>query len=86
MKRTLTALATVTALTFSFNAASAQSMDMGFNMLTGAIYNAFVELGIPTDSVNTLTIAQIAQIKAVLDDDMTSSQKGRIQAIVAQTN
>jgi len=84
MKRTLTALATATALTLSVGAASAQeaSMGMGFNMLTGSVYNALVANGLPTDGINDLSLAQIAQIKAVLDDDMSSGQKGRIKAIM----
>ena len=83
MKRTLTALATATAITFSVGAASAQdAMGMGFNMLTGAVYHALVANGLPTDGINDLSLAQIAQIKAVLDDDERSGQKGRIKAIM----
>ena len=89
MKRTLTALVTATALTLSVAAATAQDsmgteMSMGFNMLTGAVFNGLRALGLPTDGINDLTLAQIAQIKAFIDEDMVSGQKGRIKAILDQ--
>lgn len=80
-------IAFVTAATLSMAAAApvaAQGMGMEFNMLTGAVFNALRAHGLPTDSVDTLTLNQIGQIRAVEDDDSIaeSDKKQRIQAIM----
>ena len=84
MKRTMTAI--VTAATLSLTAVpSAQAMDMEFNMLTGAVYNALSVLGVDTSGINDLSLAQIAQIKGIVDgDEPEGTKKGRIEAIMAQ--
>jgi hypothetical protein len=86
MTRKLVAL--LTAATISMAAAApsfAQAMGMEFNMLTGAVYNALKSRGLPTDGMDGLTLNQVGQIRAILDDDSLSetNQTQRIQAILA---
>ncbi len=80
-------IALVTAASISLAAAApafAQAMDMGFNMLTGAVFNELQSRGLPTDNVSNLTLNQIGQIRAVLNDDSLSesNQNQRIEAIM----
>ena len=84
MTRKLIALATAASISMAAVApAMAQSMDMGFSMLTGAVFNELRQRGIPTDNVDNLTVSQLAQIKNILNDDMSEGQKTtRIEAIV----
>ena len=81
-------IAAATAMTLSLGAvapATAQSMGEGFNMLTGIIYNEFVQRNIPTDNIRDLSLAQLAQIKGILEGDEPESKKtDRIKAIMAQ--
>ena len=84
MTRKLVAL--VTAATFSLAAAApaVQSMEMEFNMLTGAVYNALKARGLPTDGMDGLTLNQIGQIRSILNDDSIpeSNQTQQIKAIM----
>ena len=86
MTRTLTALAAVAAMTIG-SAAIAQDMmstGEGYDMLSTAIANDFERLGIPTDTLDDLTLGQIAAIKAVLEEDSTSEEaKNEVEAIIA---
>jgi len=80
-------LAIVTAATISMAAAApvahAQGMEMGFNMLTGAIYNELKARGLPTDNINDLTLSQLAIIKGILDsDDGEGKKTNNIKAIL----
>ncbi|WGH79182.1 hypothetical protein [Jannaschia ovalis] len=88
MNRTLTALATAATLTFGGTAAMADAhagmMNEGFNMLQTALMADFEQLGIPTDTLDDLTLGQIAAIKAVVEgDEANPEKKGRIEAIIA---
>lgn len=69
MKRNILALATASAIAFAALAPSAQAMENEFNMLTGAIYNEFVAMGLPTDKINELSLAEVAEIKNLLEGD-----------------
>ena len=83
MKRTLATVAAVAALTFS-GAAFAQNMGEGFNMLQAALENDFQRMGIPTDTLDDLTLGQIAAIKSIVESNESDNQmKGRIEAIIA---
>ena len=62
MKRNILALATASAIAFAALAPSAQAMENEFNMLTGAIYNEFVAMGLPTDKINELSLAEIKNL------------------------
>lgn len=79
-------LALVTAASISVAAAApvtAQGMSMGFDMLTGAVFNALQSRGLPTDNINDLSLSQIATIKGILDSDDNDGQKTRsIKAIL----
>lgn len=81
--RIITAAA-LTALTFGV-AAQAQedpAMGQGFNMLTGAVYNALNARGFDTSNINNLSLAEIAQIRNLLSEDMGSSERQRIELIL----
>ena len=81
-------IAIVTAASISLAAAApvlAQGMDMGFNMLTGAVFNELKSRGLPTESIDTLTLAQIAIIKGILDSDDSEGKKTQnIKAILSR--
>ena len=86
MNRTITTLATVAAIAFG-GAAVAQDRTVvgaGFSMLQTALVSDFERMGIPTDTLNNLTLGQIAAIKQVVEsDDQEGQKKGRIEAIIA---
>jgi hypothetical protein len=82
-------VAFVTAATISLAAAapaiSQQDMSMGFNMLTGAVYNELVSRGLPTDNIQSLTLSQLAIIKSIIDSDDSEGKKTNgIKAILAR--
>ena len=88
MNRTITTLATVAALATG-GAAFADShpsseMGQGFDMLQTALMSDFERMGIPVDSLDDLTLGQIAAIKAIVEsDDQDGQKKGQIEAIIA---
>ena len=65
MKKSMTALVLAAALT-GVGATSVSAMDMEFNMLTGAVYNALKAEGFDTSNIDKLTLAEIAQLKTLL--------------------
>ena len=81
-------LALATAATLALGApAMAQDIDMGYNMLTGAIYNALAARNLPTDGISELSLAQIATIKSFLDSGASGSEiSQRISAILEGDN
>lgn len=81
MKRNILALATASAIAFAALAPSAQAMENEFNMLTGAIYNSFVSMGLPTDKIQDLSLSEVAQIKDLLEEDGMGST-GQIKVIL----
>jgi len=85
MKTRIAALATVAALSLSAiaPAASAQSMDEAVSMLTQAVANALRVEGFDTTNVNDLSLAQIAEIKGVLESGMTATDRSRIEELLA---
>ena len=87
MTRTLAALTTVAALSLGTAAVAEQhmvSMGEGYDMLSMALSNDFERLGIPTDTLDDLTLGQIAAIKAVLEaDDSSDDAKTQVEAIIA---
>jgi len=86
MTRKLVAL--VTAASISVAAAMpavSQGMEMGFNMLTGAVFNELRSRGLPTDNIQDLTLSQLAIIKGILDgDDNDGNKTQQIKAILAR--
>ena len=85
MKTKLVALATATAISFAVVAPAANAMEMEFNMLTGAVYNALKAEGFDTTNIDQLTLGEVALIKALLEEDgMTSSTRGRIEKILSE--
>ncbi len=81
MKRNILALATASAIAFAALAPSAQAMENEFNMLTGAIYNSFTAMGLPTDKIQDLSLSEVAQIKDLLEEDGMGST-GQIKVIL----
>lgn len=82
MKASILALAAVASLGF---AATANAAGEEFTMATGAVVRALVELGLPTDNVGNLTMAQMGQIIAIADShEMGDAAKVRVQKILAE--
>jgi len=78
-------LAAATAATLALGAAAhaqSASMDQGFNMLTGAVYNALNAQGFDTSNINELSLADIALIRNLLSDEMGNNERQRIQQIL----
>ena len=60
----------------------AQNMDMGFDMLTGAVFNALSAQGFDTSNIHELTLAEIATIKSLLEGGMDGEARGSIAHIL----
>ena len=84
MTRKLIALVTAATISLAAVAPAAQSMEMEFNMLTGAVFNALKSHDLPTDTIDGLTLNQIGQINAIENDDSIpeSNKKQQIEAIM----
>ncbi|UWQ20893.1 hypothetical protein [Jannaschia sp. W003] len=84
MKRILLAT-TFAAMSTGAAFADAHMMNMseGFNMLQTALMADFERMGIPTDTLDDLTLGQIAAIKQIVESEDESNQKNRIEAIIA---
>lgn len=76
MKTKFLALATVATMALGAPAFAQQDggIDMGYNMLTGAIYNALVSRDLPTDGISELSLTQIATIKSILSSGDSDTQ------------
>ena len=85
MNRTFAIVATVAALTAgtAFADAHSPTMGEGFDMLQTALMGDFERMGIEIETLDDLTLGQLAAIKAVLEDDDESNDKGRVEAIIA---
>lgn len=86
MKTRIITAAAIAALALGV-AAHAQedpAMSQGFNMLTGAVYNALNSQGFDTSNINNLSLSQIALIRNLLTEDMGNSERQRIEQILAQ--
>ncbi len=84
MKTMLSAVA-IAASVATLSAPAAQAMDMEFNMLTGAVYNALKAQGFDTDKIDTLTLSEIAEINFILSDgDMEGGKRARINQILSE--
>lgn len=86
MNRTIATIATVSALTFGAAAfaQTASGMGQGYDMLQTALMSDFERIGIPTDQLDNLTLAQVAAIKGVIESEGDETQKkGQIEAIIA---
>ena len=86
MKHTLATFAAVAALSTGAAFADAHmsnSMGEGFDMLQSGLAADFERMGIEMESIDNLTIGQLAAIKAVLEDDQTGNDKAQVEAIIA---
>ena len=84
MKTALSALA-LAATVATFGATASSAMDMEFNMLTGAVYNALKAEGFDTSNIDSLTLGEIAQIKTLLEgDDMGNAARERINKLLEE--
>ena len=75
-------LITLTAGT-AFADAHAPTMGQGFDMLQAGLAADFERMGIEMDTLDDLTLGQLAAIKAILEDGDESNDKGRVEAIIA---
>lgn len=78
MKRTIATVITAAALSLAVAAPSAQAMGQELNMLTGAVYKELTQLGLPTDHINDLSLADISAIQDFLGSE---SGMGQVQGI-----
>ncbi len=83
MKNTIATLATVATLSLGF-AGSAFAMENELNMLTGSVYNALRSMDLPTENIGNLTLAQITQIQAFLDQEEGMGRVQQIKKILAE--
>lgn len=76
MKTKLAAVATVVALAVAAPVAAMEksSMDQGFNMLTGALYNSLRSEGFETDNIHKLTLNEVVEIRTLLSGDMSNNR------------
>ena len=80
------ALATAATITLA-PAVQAQTMEMEFNMLTGAVFNALQSRGLPTDNIQELSLSEIATIRNILNSDESEGQQTqRIETILQDDN
>ncbi len=85
MTRTLVALATAALISVAAAApAISQTVGVGFNTLTGFVFNELNKRKLPTDTIGTLSLNQIAAIRSILDDgELHENEKtDRIKAII----
>ncbi len=78
MKRTITTFITAATLSLAVAAGSANAMGEELNMLTGAVYNELRQLGLPTDHIQDLSLADVSAIQGFLDSE---DGMGKIQGI-----
>ena len=79
------AVATAAAVAFTAPVFAQNSANQGYDMLTGALYNSFARMGMDTAGISDLSLSQVAQIKDVLDGDVSDGEKkSRIEAIMAE--
>ena len=85
MKFTIASIAAAAALTAgsAFADAHAPTMGQGFDMLQAGLAADFERMGIEMDTLDDLTLGQLAAIKAILEDGDESNDKGRVEAIIA---
>ena len=83
MKNTIATIATVATLSLGF-AGSAFAMENELNMLTGSVYNALRSMDLPTENIGNLTLAQITQIQAFLDQEEGMGRVQQIKKILAE--
>lgn len=80
MKSSLKALLVAATLAVPAVPAIAQdSMEMGQSMLVGALVNSLNRFGISTDNVDQLTLAEIAEIRGIVNDDSMGDNNKRSQ-------
>jgi len=91
MKRSLTALALAATLSAGgAGIAAAQSttatMDVGLTMLELAVGNEFRKLGMSDVDLQSLSLHQLSQIKAIFEDrDYTNTERAeQVRKIIAQ--
>lgn len=84
MTTTVKAFALTAALSL-LGATAVSAMEMEFNMLTGAVYNALKAEGFETDNIEQLSLAEIAEIKSLLEaDNMGGSARTRIEQLLSE--
>jgi len=84
MRTVIITAAALAALTLGVAAHAQEDPEMrqGFDMLTGAVYNALNSRGFDTSNINSLSLSEIAQIRNLLTDDMDNSERQRIELIL----
>lgn len=83
MKNTIATIATVATLSLGF-AGSAFAMENELNMLTGSVYHSLRSMGLPTDNIDNLSLAQIVQIQAFINQEDGMGKVQQIKKILAE--
>ncbi|GEM_PF-2041393 len=78
MKRTFTTIMTVATLSLALAAGSANAMGDELDQLTRALKNELTQLGLPTDHLQDLTLADISAIQGMLNSE---DGMGKVQGI-----
>jgi hypothetical protein len=78
--KTLTAIALATGLALSAGTAASamtdeDSVTMGENMLTGALYNSLSSQGFPTEGIAKLTLSEVVLLNSLLSSDENSASR-----------
>lgn len=87
MKTRLIALSTAAVMGLGAPAMAQDTFGMGFNMMTGAVYNSLARAGMTTDGIQNLTLNQLVEIKTLLDDsagEADAQTRQRIQQIMSR--
>lgn len=85
MKRSIATVLTVAALSVGVGATAANAMsDQELNMLTGSVYFELRQLGLPTDNIDKLSLAEIAQIHQFINGEEGMGRVQKIKKILAE--
>ncbi|MBI1492949.1 hypothetical protein [Halocynthiibacter styelae] len=85
MKNTIAAFATTATLALALTAPAASAMEQELNMITGALFNTLSNAGLPTDVIQELSLAEIAEIQLTLHGGDGEGEKMRtIRNILAR--
>ena len=78
MKRTISTLITVATLSLALAAGAANAMGDELEQLNRALKNELTQLGLPTDHLQDLTLADISAIRGMLNSE---DGMGKVQGI-----
>lgn len=85
MKRTITAIATAALVSMAAFSGAAFAAQDEMTMVHDTVVRTLSELGLPTDGVDNLTMAQVQQIISLADgNDRGDAVKVQVQTILSE--